>query len=72
MSNVVNLNDFKNSRTKNNVNTDFMKALDRLSKQNGLDYEKMILGNLNEKKMEKEKYVKKMELARKKIELMEG
>ncbi|WP_429976731.1 hypothetical protein [Enterococcus sp. AZ051] len=72
MSNVVNFNDFKNSRAKSGANTDFMKALDRLSEQNGLDYKKMILGNQNEKKMEKEKYEKKMELARKKIELMEG
>lgn len=57
MSNIVNLNDFKNYRIENNVNTDFMKALDRLSKQNGLDYEKMLLGNKNEKKQKKKSFI---------------
>lgn len=69
MSNVI---DFKKYKEVNNDNVDFMKALNRLSKQNGINYVNLILGSNDEKKIEKEKYTNKMDLARKKIELMEG
>lgn len=49
-----------------------MRALDRLSKQNGLNYVNLILGDANEKKIEREKYNKKMKLSREKIESMEN
>lgn len=52
-------------------NTDFIKALNRLSEQNGINYTKLILGSNDEKIIEQEKYKKKMDLARNKIELME-
>ena len=52
-------------------NTDFIKALNRLSEQNGINYINLILGSSDEKIIEQEKFKKKMDLARNKIELME-
>lgn len=72
MSKIVHLNDFKNSKDDNNKNDAFKSALDRLSKQNGVSYEKMLLGSINEKKIERNKLNKKMKLTQKEIELMEG
>lgn len=69
MGNIIDFKKYK--KIKNKDNEDFMKALDRLSKQNGLNYVNLILGDANEKKIEREKYNKKMKLSREKIESME-
>lgn len=69
MGNIIDFKKYK--KIKNKDNEDFMKALDRLSKQNGLSYVNLILGDANEKKIEREKYNKKMKLSREKIESME-
>lgn len=69
MTNIIDFKQYKNRRNKNNEN--FMKALDRLSKQNGINYVNLILGDANEKKIEREKYDRKMKLSREKIESME-
>lgn len=69
MSNIIDFEKYKNRRNKNNE--DFMKALDRLSKQNGINYVNLILGDANEKKIEREKYDKKMKLSKERIESME-
>lgn len=70
MGNIIDFKKYK--KIKNKDNEDFMKALDRLSKQNGLNYVNLILGDANEKKIEREKYNKKMKLCREKIESMEN
>lgn len=70
MGNIIDFKKYK--KIKNKDNEDFMKALDRLSKQNGLNYVNLILGDANEKKIEREKYNKKMKLSREKIESMEN
>lgn len=70
MGNIIDFKKYK--KIKNKDNEDFMRALDRLSKQNGLNYVNLILGDANEKKIEREKYNKKMKLSREKIESMEN
>ena len=67
---MTNIIDFKKYKEKNNDTVDFMKALDRLSKQNGLNYVNLILGNANEKEIERKEYSRKMKLSREKIESM--
>lgn len=49
----------KSNDSKKKIDDNFLNALDRLSKQNGIDYRKLILGNFEERKEEQDKLDKK-------------
>lgn len=70
ISNIVYLEEYKNRKSDQLVtdNEDsFSKAIERLTKQNGISYEKMLLGTPDEKAKERKLLNEKM--ARTKIEL---
>lgn len=70
ISNIVYLAEYKNRKSDQLVtdNEDsFSKAIERLTKQNGISYEKMLLGTPDEKAKERKLLNEKM--ARTKLEL---
>lgn len=72
MSKIVKFSDYTNKTYIKTKKDAFDSALDLLSKQNGVSYEKMLLGTNTEKKIERTKLNAKMEITKKEIELMEG
>lgn len=62
MGEIIDFEKFKKNKSndsKKKIDDNFLNALDRLSKQNGIDYRKLILGNFEERKEEQDKLDKK-------------
>lgn len=70
ISNIVYLEEYKNRKSDqllNDTEDSFSKAIERLTKQNGISYEKMLLGTPAEKLKERKLLNEKM--ARTKLEI---
>lgn len=62
MGEIIDFEKFKKNKSngaKKKIDDNFLNALDRLSKQNGVDYRKLVLGNFEERKEEQDKLDKK-------------
>lgn len=62
MGEIIDFEKFKKNKSndsKKKIDDNFLNALDRLSKQNGIDYRKLVLGNFEERKEEQDKLDKK-------------
>lgn len=62
MGEIIDFEKFKKNKyndDKKKIDDNFLNALDRLSKQNGIDYRKLVLGNFEERKEEQDKLDKK-------------